>query len=173
MRELLEMMKVGAGAEVIYLKMTELYQSGELEAASELIDAALLGTPNLSYLAEKYRNAFGECDIGTWYKLEENFWVKKVSDNLAKAVAVYPNSADCFLCYYLEADLPALTGEKAEACCKACPAPENLQNKELCRLYSVMRSLPLMDAKERFATESDEMKNLWLKKHGISKEDEL
>ena len=84
MRELLEMMEAGAKAESVYMKMAELYQSGELKAAAEPTEAARMGSPNLSDLAGNYRNTFGACDIGTRYEIEENFWIKKLSTTLPR-----------------------------------------------------------------------------------------
>ena len=77
-----------------------------------------------------------------------------------------------YLGYFFELDAQQLTNEQFASYAAACPPPDEVCGTELRQMYSVMHSLDIATAKEKLATESEEVKNLWLKKYGIISEGE-
>lgn len=172
MKDLVEMLDTKSSDEQVVRKIYEMHSSGELKDILRLIEDAGNNRTSAFELAREISLQYFGCEIGRWYHTDVAFWIKKRNASSFEAVVIYSNIENLYLGYFFEIDTQQLTAEQFASYAAACPPPDDVRGAELRQMYSVMHSLDIASAKDKLATESEEVKNLWLKKYGIISEGE-
>ena len=172
MKDLVEMLTAGHSDERVVRKIYEMHSSGELKDILRLIEDAGNNQPSAFELAREISLRYFGCELGRWYHTDDAFWIRKKDAASFEAVAIYSNIENLYLGYFFELDIRQITEDQYASYTAACSPPGEVRGTELRRMYSVMHSLDIATAKEKLATENEEVKNLWLKKYGIISEGE-
>ena len=108
-----------------------------------------------------------EYEVGIWQEIIPNFWVRKDADDCLRG-GVYPDIKGHAFCYCFSANLKEYTNAQIQAYEEACQPPEHVINLELRKVYSILASLDLSKATDRYVAANQEDLELWLKKCGYT-----
>lgn len=170
MKKLMELIEAGCPDIEIAAKAKEMYQSGELNDMIQLLSFAMAGDPLTKEQAQRISSLYFEYEVGVWQEIIPNFWVRKDADDCFTAAVVYPDIKGHAFCYCFSANLKEYTKAQIQAYEEACPSPEHVINLELRKVYSILASLDLSKATDRYVAANQEDLELWLKKCGIQRE---
>ena len=137
---------------------------------THLLSFAMAGDPLTKEQAQRIASLYFEYEVGVWQEIIPNFWVRKDADDCFTAAVVYPDIKGHAFCYCFSANLKEYTNAQIQAYEEACPPPEHVINLELRKVYSILASLDLSKATDRYVAANQEDLELWLKKCGIQRE---
>ena len=170
MKKLMELIEAGCSDIEIAAKAKEMYQSGELNDMIQLLSFAMAGDPLTKEQAQRIASLYFEYEVGIWQEIIPNFWVRKDADDCFTAAVVYPDIKGHAFCYCFSANLKEYTNAQIQAYEEACQPPEHVINLELRKVYSILASLDLSKATDRYVAAYHEDLELWLKKCAIQRE---
>ena len=118
-------------------------------------------------IAERARQISESIPQGQWKCVANNFWIRNDDGEKYSAIMIYPKAKGYYLLYKFEIDLSLFDEKSLLEYDKACPPPENIISQKTRKAYSIFMSLPLSAATDKCATNNEEIKDIWLKKHGV------